>query len=199
MDYIKHIYYINLDRRPDRRAHIEEELARMDLTATRFPAIEYTPGHVGCFKSHLAVLKLAKEHDFENVLILEDDFQFLVTKDEFYAELRAFFESGMPYDVLMLSYNLKIGEPCNETVGYVKEAITASGYIVHRRFYDKLIELYEWSLPYLIGIQKHWLYMNDAVWIRLQPQSEWFYFMKRIGHQRPSYSDLEKREVDYGC
>lgn len=198
MEHIRQIYYINLDRRADRREQIEGELARMGLSGTRFPAIEDTPGNVGCFKSHLAVLKLAKEQDWENILIFEDDFEFLVTKDQLEAELRAFFESGVRYDVLMLSYNLIRGEPYNSTVGYARDVQTASGYIVHKRFYDKLINLYEWALPRLIQTQRHWLFMNDAVWKRLQLRSEWFYFLTRIGRQRPSYSDLELRDVDYG-
>ena len=81
---IDKIFYINLDKRTDRREEIEQELSNYELNAERYAGI-YTPhsGIVGCGYSHLNVLKLAKERGYKNVLILEDDFQFVVSKEEF--------------------------------------------------------------------------------------------------------------------
>jgi len=42
-----HCFYINLDRRMDRQMETEAELARMGMTAERFPAIERSPGGLG--------------------------------------------------------------------------------------------------------------------------------------------------------
>ena len=58
---IDHIFYINLDKRVDRKELFESELTKYDLTAERFTAIYYPPpkGIVGCGKSHLQVLELA--------------------------------------------------------------------------------------------------------------------------------------------
>jgi GR25 family glycosyltransferase involved in LPS biosynthesis len=64
----------------------------------RFEAIQKKPGIVGCGYSHLAVLKLAKERKYESVLILEDDFQFLVNKEELDFELTRFFETVKEFD-----------------------------------------------------------------------------------------------------
>jgi hypothetical protein len=85
MDYIDGIFYINLEKRLDRRVEIEIELTNMELPFERFPAIE-TPGRgiLGCGLSHLSVFKLAKERKFRNVLIFEDDFYFLISKTELY-------------------------------------------------------------------------------------------------------------------
>jgi GR25 family glycosyltransferase involved in LPS biosynthesis len=198
MENIKKVFYINLDSRSDRRAQINAELEAYGITAERFPAIVDTPANVGCFRSHLEVLKTARAHNYENVAIFEDDFMFLVDKPTFEAQLRAFFELNIRWDVLMLSYNVLRSEPYNELVSYGRNVQTASGYIVHRRFYDRLIANLEDALPNLIRTQRHWFYMNDACWKLLQPCSEWFFFNMRIGKQRPSYSDLEKKEVDYG-
>jgi glycosyl transferase family 25 len=199
MQYISKIYYINLDKRTDRRAQIEGELEHMGLEGERFPAIalEHAPG-VGCSRSHLEVLKLARAAGYENVLIFEDDFEWIVSKEVLETQLKAFFEANIPYDVLMLSYYAPKTEAYNQTVSYAREAQTASGYIVHRRFYDTLISLYEWSVPQLIKTGEHWHYMNDQAWKRLQPGSEWFIFNTRLGKQRPGYSDLGCRYVDNG-
>ena len=82
--FIEHIFYINLEHRTDRRAEIESELDAYGLKYERFNAF-YTPpdGFIGCAQSHLAVLKLARERGYKNILIVEDDFKFVVSKEEF--------------------------------------------------------------------------------------------------------------------
>jgi GR25 family glycosyltransferase involved in LPS biosynthesis len=190
--HIDKIYYINLDKRLDRKCEIELELDRMGLHAERYAAI-YTPhsGIVGCGYSHLNVLKMARDLGVRNVLILEDDFEFVVEKDIFERELSQFFESEIEYDVLMISYIVQKGE---EVEGYpfirkVIDGQTASGYIVNRHYLDTLIRLYEWAIPLLEQTNEHWKYANDLVWKRLQPNDNWYYTTNKLGKQRSGYSD----------
>ena len=105
---IEKIFYINLERRTDRREEVEGELSKINLLekVERFNAISHVNGSVGCGQSHLAVLKLAKERKYKNVLILEDDFQFLVSKEVMEENLRVFFDANISYDVCMISYNV---------------------------------------------------------------------------------------------
>ena len=42
------------------------------------------------------------------------------------------------------------------------------------------------------------MYCNDQYWKSLQKTNQWFYFNKRIGQQRGSYSDILSKYVDYG-
>lgn len=199
-NYIDKIIYINLNKRTDRREQIENELNSFNLSYERFEAFS-TPdcGIYGCGLSHLAVLKIAKERNYRNILILEDDFQFLVSKEVFEENLKTFFESNIDYDVCMLSYNLHYSSVCeNLNVNKVVFAQTASGYIVNSNYYDKLIELYEWCLPLLISTKKHWLYANDIVWRDYQKNDNWYCFKIRIGKQRASYSDNSNNFCDYG-
>lgn len=198
MENICKAVYINLSRRTDRKDEFEGELKQMDIKALRFPAIEATPGMIGCHSSHLSVLKMARALKWENVLIFEDDFKFIVDKEVFNVELKRFFDLKMPYDVLMLAYNINESQECNDVVGYARNVQNAAGYIVHTRFYDKLIENLEDALPKLKETHAHWLYLNDQCWKTLQPLSEWFYLKTRIGIQRPSFSDLAERYMDYG-
>lgn len=189
---IEKIVYINLDKRTDRREEIENELKKYELEAERYSAI-YTPhsGIVGCGYSHLNTLRLAKERGYKNVLILEDDFEFVVSKEEFEDSLNKLFDSKIPFDVCMLSYIVQRGESIPEYpfVGKVLDGQTASGYIVNQHYYDKLIALYEWAIPLLDSTNEHWNYANDMVWKRLQPNDNWIYFLNRIGKQRDGYSD----------
>lgn len=196
--HISHIVYINLDRRTDRRDQMEQELKRMGLAAERFAAIEHSSGIVGCGMSHLAVLERAKAAGWDSVLILEDDFQFIVDRATLDRQMTAFFDAGLPYDVLMLSYHEVKQTPFHEVASKVLEAQTAAGYVVHRRFYDTLLETWREGLAKLIETGEHWKYANDQYWKRLQPEAQWFLLIPRIGYQRPGYSDLAKRHVDYG-
>ena len=196
---IDKIIYINLNKRKDRRNEIEQELNNFSLEYERFEAIE-TPSHgiIGCGKSHLSVLKLAKEKNYKNVLILEDDFMFLVSKEEFEENLSNFFSLNLDWDVCMLSYNLiKSKQLNNNVVNKVVEVQTASGYLVNNHYYDKLIQLYEWALPLLEQTGQHWIYANDQIWKQYQPNDNWFYFITRIGKQRLSYSDNTERVEEY--
>ena len=90
---IDKIIFINLEKRQDRLLEIKNELDTFNLQYERFNAIENECGIVGCGYSHLAVLKIAKERNYKNILILEDDFYFVVSKDEFERNLRLFFEN----------------------------------------------------------------------------------------------------------
>jgi GR25 family glycosyltransferase involved in LPS biosynthesis len=204
---IHHIFYINLKRRYDRRVEIETELNQMKLPYERFNAIENVHGFIGCSHSHLAVLKLAKERGYPNVLILEDDFTFLISKEDFERRLNTFLDRVPNYDVFMLSYNLResqdipASEPDTDTDFVLKRVLyaqTASGYLVSSSYYDKLIELYEWAFPLLEQTHQHWNYMNDVVWKTLQEKDGWYCMEPRIGKQRESYSDLGGSVVNYG-
>ena len=197
--HIDKIYYINLNKRVDRKEQIEQELNQFGLLYERFEAFE-TPGFGihGCGLSHLAVLKMAKANNYNNVLILEDDFTFVVSKNEFEQQLTAFFDHTIPFDVLMLSYNL-LNFDITEYgfVNKVKEAQTASGYLVAQHYYDTLIDLYEYAMPLLVQTKQHWIYANDQVWKRLQITDTWYYFVKRIGKQAAGYSDNAQQYVEY--
>jgi glycosyl transferase family 25 len=197
------IFYINLDKRNDRKDEIEKELTNYNLfnKSERFPAI-YTQeqGCVGCSMSHLAVIKIAKERKYKQILILEDDFYFTVSKEEFENQLTIFFDSNISYDICMISYNLN-NSTSTEYPFLLKvlDGQTASGYIVHESFYDSLINIYEYAIPQLKETRQHWIYACDQIWKSLQPQSEWFAFNPRCGKQRPSFSDNAKSFVSYDC
>jgi len=201
---IDKIIYINLEKRPDRRSEIETELTNFGLVGERFEAINVPYfGCIGCMKSHLSVLKLAKMNGYKNILILEDDFTFTVSKESFENSLSKFFEFKPNFDVCMLSYNLlKYEETEEDSIRKAVSVQTASGYIVNQHYYDKLIQLYEWASPLLEQTGQHWIYANDEIWKSLQEKDNWYLFTERIGKQRPGYSNNgggSSEFVDYGC
>lgn len=196
---IDHIFYINLEHRKDRREEIEQELTNYNLRFERFNAVYAKPGLVGCGLSHARVLRLAKERGYKNVLILEDDFTFLISKEQFEEEMRKFFDSKIPFDVCMLAYNNQGKEdvPDLPFLEKVLNAHTTCGYLVNQHFYDTLIDTFEKAMQDYENSPMHWLYSIDMAWKPLQPKSQWYQFKTRIGKQRPSYSDVGERFVNY--
>ena len=198
---MENILYINLERRIDRREQIENELTNFQLKFERFEAIDEKEGILGCTKSHLGALKLAKKRGWKSVLILEDDFTFLVTCEQFEVEITQLIESEINYDVCMLAYNLLSSEDnlgCNHLIK-VLEASTASAYIVREHYYDVLIKLYEDNVLLLEETREHWNYANDVCWKILQKNDNWVCTKTRVGKQRARYSDNSCVYVDYNC
>lgn len=194
-----HAFYINLDHRTDRRAEIEKELADKGIQSERVAAYKTTPGCIGCSLSHIAALKRARERGYESVMIFEDDFMFLVSKEE-WDQLIARLPAS--YDVVKLSYNLLQWSDHDDTFNRIHDVQAASGYIVHSRFYDTLIANAEVATQLLVETGAHWLYAYDMQWKVLQPTHEWFAYKTRIGKQRDGISDNgegESRFIVHHC
>lgn len=79
-DFFDEIYCINLDERIDRWEHAKNEFHKAGILdrVQRFSAIRDVDGRIGIIKSNLAIIKIAKEKKLKNVLIFEDDVQFIV-------------------------------------------------------------------------------------------------------------------------
>jgi len=191
-DVIQHVVYINLDSRADRRAHVETQLSRVfpKEKVQRFSAIKNTNGGLGCMNSHLAVLELAKSGNWENVLVVEDDFAWN-NFDKGAPKLEKFL--SIPFDVIMFC-----GTYVNaKEDGRLLSAQTATAYVVAREYYDILIANYREAIDLFTKTGDWTKYANDQYWKRLQPVDRWYIVQPNMGFQIPSYSDIEKRPVNY--
>ncbi len=65
------IYVINLEERTDRWEKIQKTFSQFNLI--RFNAIKHNKGSIGCFKSHMEIIKMAKDKGLKNVFVIEDD------------------------------------------------------------------------------------------------------------------------------
>ena len=180
---IDKIIYINLEKREDKKAYIENQLNSYSFEYERFNAIEYEPqGNVGCSLSHLAVLKLAKERGYKNILILEDDFTFNVSKDEFENVLKQFFNLQLQYNVCMFYYcqDCEIYNTEFPFLNRIKQSNSSVGYLVNENYYDNLIKIIEESIPKLKETKEHWNYAIDTCWRDLQKKDIWYGFNPSI-------------------
>lgn len=196
MQNIDKVVYINLQKRPERRTHIESVLSEYGIQADRFEAIEHSYGLYGCGLSHLAVLKMARDNGWKNVLILEDDILINRSPEEFHKDLSKLFEEGPEFDAFMLDINLQRSEPAEQDwLIRVRYAHCAGAYIVQGHYYQKLIDLYEWALPILLDTQIHWEYANDSAWGKLQQDDRWYSFKNQICRQMNGYSDTKNMVI----
>jgi Glycosyltransferase family 25 (LPS biosynthesis protein) len=70
------VFVINLDRRADRWAAIEQTCKAVGLTPNRVPAVEMSPAWQACGYSHVKCVKSAIEGNIPWAIILEDDATF---------------------------------------------------------------------------------------------------------------------------
>jgi GR25 family glycosyltransferase involved in LPS biosynthesis len=201
--YIEKILYINLQHRKDKQEFLEKELLNVDwLSKTeRFPGVYHELTSYGCSMAHLNAIKYAKSQGFKNVLILEDDFEFLVSKETVETQLESFFQThtDADYDVLFLSYNI---EQSNDTefsfLGQVVSSTTSSGYLISSAYFDTLIHVFETNFPLLLSTGQHWIYTIDQIWKPLQQKDRWYFLKTRIGKQRAIVNDNGGTFRDYG-
>ena len=192
---IDKVFYINLENRTDRKLEIENEFFNYGIVDyERFNAIKHEEiGAVGCARSHVEVLKLAKEREYKRVLIFEDDFQFIISKEEFFNCMKRI--EDLEFDVCLLSYNLFQSEEVIENPFFKKviNAETTSGYIINQHYYDKLINQFSSTIPSLEQTNYHWIFAPDVAWKELQKIDTWYCFHPKIGIQRAnSFSDCSK-------
>jgi hypothetical protein len=68
------VFYVNLDRRTDRRVAVEAQFAAHGIKAERFPGFDDRENpERGCFMSHQGVYRIAKSRDCGSVMVFEDD------------------------------------------------------------------------------------------------------------------------------
>lgn len=68
------IHVINLDEAEDRWDHIQS-LGLVKFTPKRFRAVKASPGWIGCAKSHVELVRMAKRDKMPYIIVAEDDFR----------------------------------------------------------------------------------------------------------------------------
>lgn len=207
MEKIDCFYYINLDHRVDRKEQMEAEFEKVGIPkekVVRIPGI-YTKGFgiLGCALSHIKTLETFLDSTYKNCLVCEDDFMFHLDINYIKYLLKMFFQKNIPYDIVMLSGNVKQEEDTSfHFLKKIKEAQTTSSYVITREFAFHLLENLREGAKLLKEYKeatsetKH-EYCLDIYWQKLQPQSRWYILSPKIGIQRESYSDIAEHMTNY--
>jgi GR25 family glycosyltransferase involved in LPS biosynthesis len=192
------VIYINLETRPDRNVRVLNELKKIGVTEPeRFKAIKLANGALGCSMSHLKCVELAKQKDYDYVLICEDDIEFL-DHELFLLQLNKFLVSDINWDVVLVAGNNMLPyKPINDTCIQIYNCQTTTGYIVKKHYYDTLIKNYKEGIQNLIKNPDNNEYKIDKHWFKLQRSDNWYLIIPLTIVQREDYSDIEKKTTNF--
>lgn len=205
---IEQIYILNLVERVDRYAEILCELSHMNAPLHRIHHVkgekkEFTDSkilnsYLGATESHLIAAKHMKEKGYKNGLVMEDDFTFNFNYDEHKENLKQFFNKGYHYDVCLISYSKYHNIlPFDDLLSLsFQECTTTSGYLLSLSTVDKVIDCFQEGFDKMLETRDYNTYVCDRYWAKLQKDRGFFLFNKKMGYQRLTYSDIQKR-VNY--
>jgi GR25 family glycosyltransferase involved in LPS biosynthesis len=180
--------YINLDKRKDRKKQIEEELQGFKHVE-RIEAVDTSDngsGYYGCVLSHINALETAKERGWDEVMICEDDFEF-VNKDRLVPP-------KIKYDVCMLEGDIVDKSFIDWNYNKVEKGLHTGCYIVKKHYYDTLIDCFKESYDKL---KQNYIKDNylDVYWNKLQVKDNFITPSILIGRQRESYSNIQNKNI----
>jgi len=196
---LKHVLYINLDERTDRKDQVEAELKKVGFTSyTRFPAVRMPRGEMGCSISHIECITMARDAGWEYVVVFEDDVVF-TDPELFTRQLEGFLDAhGDDWDFLFLGGNNTGPYTEDEYCVKISRCQTSFAYIVKRHYYDTLIECIQSNIEKQMTAESHSACAAiDMSWFHLQARDRWFLLTPLTLIQRPNYSDIIGGNTDY--
>lgn len=202
--FFEHVFYPNLNRRPDRREAIESQLTSLGIKAERIIAIDgqeldfdpfvneksvdrrpISKGDIGCTLTHLAMCEIAKERGYKNYMVFEDDAEF----DNDFLSLFDTCISQLPddWDMVYLGGSI-IVQPTMVTknIGRCRRTYTSHAVAFRETIYDDLIQ--GW------GAKDERI---DLVLWSLQKDKNCYMTLPKMVYQADGYSDIMEMEVEY--
>jgi glycosyl transferase family 25 len=159
---------------------------------SRFSGIKLQHGAIGCTLSHISVLRMAIQNNWNNVLVMEDDAEWN-NFAQGYVTLKKL--ACNPYDVIMLGGSFASYYP--ETLR-LHRALTTTAYLVNKHYMPTLLRNFEEGLSkFLLHPSEPELYAIDMYNNCLQQADNWYIVQPALVYQKPTFSDVENRFVDY--
>ena len=195
-DFFDEIYCINLDSRLDRWEKVQKEFDKVGLLPRlkRFSAIKEKDGRLGIIKSNLEIVKIAKENNLKNVLIFEDDVQFINDTTNI---LEKSLQQIGNLDWWLLYLGANTHEPLNiiskqkPNLLILKNAFACHAFCYNKKTYDFFIKKYD----NLKEVQ-HQDILDVFLANTFQKKNLCLLINPIIATQSPSFSDIETRNVD---
>jgi len=192
-EYFNKVYCINLDRRTDRWGECKEEFNKHNLNVYRVSAIDGSPlgltGNEALIKTNIQILEDAKENNLSSVLILEDDVMFTSELDKIDEYMKAL---PPDWDVVYFggNHNTHVG-------GNPPTVINDKVYRLHSTYTTHCVGVKSHMFDVLLDSLRKGKSPIDVEYVKLQAKYKFYCFYPVIATQRPSFSDIENRFVDY--
>lgn len=193
-DYFEEAYCINLEERPDRWALMQNEFERLGIQkkVNRFKAIKHQRGSIGCNLSHKKIVEIAKSKNLKNVLIFEDDCEF-VSKSLFFLYKSIIALEKKEWDIFFLGGRLK--DKAEKIANNLLKANIrgCQSFAINNKAYDKILGLNPYAYEEL-GSNKPWMGCFDA-WYGENLNAYIVYPLMTV--QRESQSDIGNCYCDW--
>jgi hypothetical protein len=207
MEKIDQIFYINLDKRLDRKAEIENELhTKFNCTkAIRVPGIcqDGVRGIYGCTMTHITLFRRMIEAGWNTMMVFEDDCEMLTSINEIEPYINSFL-ADEKLDILCIGNSCGINEPYNQLLNRCYNTQTTSCYIIKKQFVSTLLGVYfddpDKALTMTPDNCPTWsshLSYIDVGWFPLQKTHMFVMPNKRQVQQRASFSDITNKFEQY--
>ena len=183
------IFYINLDSRNDRNEHMKKILEGYNFE--RVSAIEDEDGYIGCAKSHIKCIEIARLRKYQKVIILEDDFIF--KKNNSFDNIII---PNFEYDILLLCNLIMKKEKINNTFSRVYQTQWTSGHLVNNTFYNPLINNLQEGIESRIKEGKKISNNLDFYWNKLFNDYKCICHNETFATQKEGYSDIKKEHMN---
>ena len=202
-------YIVNLDERTDRLKDFlknQIEFGFLEFNFSRVSAIRDNDfGGLGCAKSHiLALSDYIARGSAPYCLIVEDDFRFRKDYNNFKDNVIPFIKSRTDLNVFMLAGTKVLSREIDSNFVEIFEGQSAAGYIISRNYVANIVDCFIRSIFQMERFrnmeQRDLIYDRfsiDQTWKKLQQEGGWYACSQMIGFQTSSFSDIEKRHVDY--
>lgn len=185
-DIFELCYCVNLDNRTDRWKLCLPEFEKIGVHPERFSAIYDPVGWKGCRKSHIEILKKAKEEK-KNVLIFEDDFE-VINHENNLLDNVAEELNKIKWDMFYLGGNiLRPFYQVSNHLAKLTHCQSTHAYGVNYNFLDTLIPIVEKN-NFIIDV----VYADGVI-----PYHNCYITIPMVAIQRADYSDIEKTVMDY--
>ena len=206
------VYCINLREREDRWNLCEGKFKEYGITNyLRFDGIKVNGdlsskklGQIGCAASFYNVFKDAYENNYEKILVLEDDFNFTVSKDEMSEALgKAFEEMPKDWDMFYLGANI-VNEIMHNPIEKYSENLfkLKSGYALHsvcfsKRSLEKILNFFKNEGDWVENIMKNYEAIDVFFAKDFQASNKCFIWKDILCLQQPAFSSIENTFFDY--
>lgn len=175
---------INLADRPQKWEQTVNSFAEFPVKLERLDAVRASPGWKGCAASHLKAIRLAKERNYDWVLVLEDDAE--LSKNglkQFMELLPILYDRRAEWDIFLGGSTFvknasvrNISPPIYEAYAY-----TAHFCLIHRDTYDKILNEYN----------------DEAIDVYYAEKLRLWMTIPHIATQRPGLSDIVNGKTNY--
>ena len=198
---VHRVYVINLADHAERMGQVRDTLSRLgvpDAKVVRVDAVRRRPGWQGCTLSHLKALRMAQRDlrqappGVDYACIVEDDLMLDVPAREANAQVDRAFARVAQADAIYLAMSPQQLDDFDGRLKRVRCSLGGAGTIYHRDTLPRVEHLLDASRAAGVALD---LYLAQQ---GFQARAKCFGFFPPIMVQRPGYSSIEEKNVDYG-